>query len=149
MWTSPERAIVLGMETKPHIQTRRRRRIGVAALVVVASLTAGVATATAAHQRSQTHLVTSTSPAAPVAGEAFSITFSLVKAGVALPITGPDCLGMTNGRPIPLASKTSNGFTATCTWNLPSKTGPTFDGMLVVFNGNGTEFFYGYDYPIS
>lgn len=138
------------MENTPQIPTRRRRRIGAAALVAVAALTVGVATATAAHQGTRKpHLVATTSPATPVAGKSFSISFSLVKAGVSLPLFKPDCLGMTNGKPIPLVSKTSDGYTATCTWTVPTKTGATFDGMLVAFDSNGTEYYYGYDYPIG
>jgi hypothetical protein len=135
------------METTPQVPLRRRRRIGVAALVLVVSLIVGVASATAggAHKP---HIVATLSPASPVPGKTFTITFNLVKVGANLPITGADCLGMTNGRPIPLASKTSDGVTATCTWNVPTKTGATFDGMAVAFN-NGVEYFLGYDYPIG
>jgi len=138
---------VQSMETTPQVPNRRRR-LGVTALVLLAFLILGVATATAGGAR-KAHIVATTSPATPVAGKAFSITFSLVKQGVTLPMTGPDCLGMTNGRPIPLASKTSDGTTATCTWNVPTKTGPTFDGMLVAFDSSGTEYFFGYEYRIG
>lgn len=116
------------------------------------SLTLGVAAALGAQQRSAhkpAHLVASTSPTNPLPGKPFTITFSLVKAGVNQPINGPDCLGMTSGKPIPLASKTSDGYTATCTWNVPTKTGPTFDGMAVAFDSNHVEYFYGYDFPIG
>jgi hypothetical protein len=109
----------------------------------------GVASASAGSGKGKAHLVITTSPNKPQAGEPFSITFSLIKAGVAQPFTGPDCLGMTNGRPIPLASVTSNGVSATCTWNVPTKTGPTFDGMLVAFDANHTEYYYGYDLSIG
>ena len=139
------------MKTKPRAHTRLRHPLWTAvALVAAASMAAGVATAAAAHTRgAKSRIVVSMSPSVPAAGGSFTMTFSLVKVGVLLPITGPDCLGMTNGRPAPLTSKTTDGTTATCTWKLPKLSGPTFDGMLVAFNSVGTEYFYGFDLPIG
>jgi hypothetical protein len=124
------------------------RITSVALLIAAVVLVVGVSTAAAAARKP--HITISTSPVSPAVGKTFSITFQLVRNGVALPFTGPDCLGMTNGRAIPLASKTTNGLTATCTWNIPStKVGPTFDGMLVAFDAaTGVEYYYGYDLPI-
>jgi hypothetical protein len=111
--------------------------------------TVGVASAAAGTHHSKPAVEMNYSPAAPLAGQPFSISFSLVQDGTKLPIHGADCLGMTKHKPIPLQSVTSDGATATCTWNIPATAGPTFDGMLAFYDSNNVEHFGGYDLPIS
>jgi hypothetical protein len=115
-------------------------------LAAAVSLAVGVGSASASGGRhGGRHVILSFSPASPVAGEQFSISFSLIKDGVKLRIANPGCLGMTKGRPIPLASISNDGTTGTCTWNIPTKAGPTFDGELAFFDEQGGEWFAGYD----
>jgi hypothetical protein len=134
--------------TPQHSVRLRRGPIRAAfALAVAALLIVGVATASAG--RSRPHVVMSDSPSAPVAGQSFSITFSLVENGTAQSIHNGSCLGMTNGKVLTLQSVTMNGTTGTCTWNIPANAGPTFDGMLAFQDSNGNSWYGGYDLPVG
>jgi hypothetical protein len=137
------------MTTSQTHHSRRRHILGVALAVVAAvALTVGVATSAAATKRVRTQFVVTKSPAQPVKGQPFTITMQLLKGGVPEQINNPACLGMTNSRPIAV-STTNDGTTATCTWNIPSNAGPTFDGMAVAFDANGVEWYTGYDWSIG
>jgi hypothetical protein len=132
------------MNTTPPVK-RPRRLVGAAvALAVAASLAIGVTSASAG-TRGQVILKYSSSQ--PSAGQPFTIKFFLVKDGVRQPLTNPACLGMTNGRPIPVVTE-NDGTKASCTWSIPSSHGATFDGMLAFWDENGLEYYAGYDLAI-
>jgi hypothetical protein len=136
-----------------HTGMHRRRLAAAVSLAVVGALAVGAGAASAGlagGASSKAQLVVTTFPAGgPVAGSPFTITFSLVADGVKEPISRPDCLGMTSHRPIALEQLTLRRKTASCTWMIPASHGPTFDGMLVAFDRNGVEYYYGYDFPIG
>jgi hypothetical protein len=136
------------MNITPPFIRQPRRLLGVAvALVAAVSLTIGVAFASAANGRK--HVILSFSPAKPVAGQPFTVTYTLVQNGVELPLGSGSCLGMTNRKPIALSSSSNGATVSSCTWNIPANAGPTFDGMVAFKDANGGQWYGGYDLSVT
>jgi hypothetical protein len=94
-------------------------------------------------------VVTSTSPAQPVAGQTFTMKFELRRLGVALHMVEAACYATAGGRLAPLLYQGTDGTVGTCKWAVPSgASGKTFDGILAAKKDNGVWFYRGFDLPI-
>jgi hypothetical protein len=94
-------------------------------------------------------VVTSTSPAQPVAGQTFTMKFELRKLGVPLHLVQAACYATAGGKLAPLVYQGTVGTEGTCTWNVPSAAkGKTFDGILAVQKDSGAWWYYGFDLAI-
>jgi hypothetical protein len=95
-------------------------------------------------------IVTSTSPAQPVAGQTFTMNFQLRRLGVTLHMVEAACYATAGGRLAPLLYQGTDGTTGTCKWSVPSgASGKTFDGILAAKKDNGVWVYRGFDLPIS
>jgi hypothetical protein len=148
--------ISLAMTNTPHTSSPARvsRFTWLAlCLAFVASLLLGASTAPtaeAAQLRKPRVTVLSTSPATPVAGQTFTMTFAVMKLGVYYPYSKIACLGMVAGRPLPPLEQAGDGTIAHCSWNIPTTAaGKLLYGMVVVTLPNGVKYFLGYEYAIS
>jgi hypothetical protein len=121
-------------------------------LAVALSLVVGVwsaGTADAAQLRKPRVTVLSTSPATPVAGQTFTMTFAVMKLGQQYPYAKFGCLGMTGGRPIPPLEQAGDGTVAHCSWVIPTTAaGKMLSGIVSVTLANGVRYYLGFDYPI-
>jgi hypothetical protein len=129
-------------------------RVALTAGVIVAAfaLVLGLASSPAsAKSMARTKIVvTSTSPAQPVAGQTFTMRFELRRAGLPLHMADVSCYGTAGGRYVaPLVQRT-DGTTGTCSWAIPSgASGKTFDGILAARKDDGQWWYRGFDLPIS
>jgi hypothetical protein len=95
-------------------------------------------------------VVTSTSPAQPVAGQTFTMKFELKTGTVSQHIGEIGCYATAGGKLAPLLTQRTDGTTGTCTWSVPSAArGKTFDGILAAKRDNGEWWYRGFDLPIS
>ena len=95
-------------------------------------------------------VVTSTSPAQPVAGQTFTMKFELRKLGVAIHMAGVGCYATAGGKLAPLLSQRTDGTVGTCSWAVPSgASGKTFDGILAAEKDGGVWFYTGFDLPVT
>ena len=95
-------------------------------------------------------VLTSTSPAQPVAGQTFTMKFELRKFGVAIHMPKAACYATVGGKLAQLLSQKTDGTVGTCSWAVPSgASGKTFDGILAAQKDNGAWWYYGFDLPIS
>lgn len=74
--------------------------------------------------------------------------FALLRGEERLHMADMDCFAMSDYRRVPLVEKVNRGMVAHCTWALPDRTGPTLDGMVVVWSDGGTKYYLGFDIPI-
>lgn len=137
---------------KPQSRVRVfRPLLAVVCLAVGLSLLFGaLSPSTASARLPRTNVkITSTSPAIPVAGQSYTITFALKRGLETLPADSFDCFAMSNYRPVPLTSKTFNSTSASCTWAIPAgSAGRLIDGLLVAKVGTVT-YFRGWQATIS
>jgi hypothetical protein len=95
-------------------------------------------------------VVTSTSPAQPVAGQTFTMKFELSKLGVPLHMAGVACYATAGGKFVPPLTQRTDGTVGTCSWAVPSAaSGRMFDGILAVQKDDGAWWYRGFDLPIS
>jgi hypothetical protein len=94
-------------------------------------------------------VVTSTSPAQPVAGQTFTMKFELRRLDVPIHMAGAACYATAGGRLAPLLYQGTDGTVGTCKWAVPSgSSGKTFDGIVAVKKDTGVWFYLGFDLPI-
>jgi hypothetical protein len=90
-----------------------------------------------------------TSPAQVTAGQTFTATFALARAGVPRHMTGVTCFALAGGRLAQLLDKGTDGSVGHCTWAIPRRArGKTFDGLVAAQADGGTWFSAGFDVPI-
>jgi hypothetical protein len=95
-------------------------------------------------------VITSKSPAQPVAGQTFTMKFELRRLGVPIHMAGVACYARAGDKLAPLVAQKTDGTVGTCTWTVPTGTsGKTFDGILASQKDNGVWWYYGFDLPIS
>jgi hypothetical protein len=95
-------------------------------------------------------VITSRTPASPTAGQTYTMTFQLQKAGLPLGLVGVGCYATAGGRLAPLLYQGTDGTTGTCSWSVPSTAiGKTLDGIIAVQRDTGTWFYRGFDLSIS
>lgn len=135
---------------QPHIRTRP---FWVAVSLACAfAVVLGLASAPAsARSLARTKIVvTSTSPAQPVAGQTFTMKFELRKLGVPIHMAKAACYATAGGKLAQLLYQGTDGTVGTCSWAVPSgASGKTFDGILAAQKDNGVWFYRGFDLPIS
>ena len=140
-----------GMKSRlPH--TRVRPFWAAACLALAFALVLGLSSSPAsARSMSRVKMtITSTSPANPIAGQAFTMKFELTKAGLPIHMANAACYATAGGKAAPLARQGTDGTFGTCSWTVPSTAkGKTFDGILAAQKDDGTWFYYGFDLPIS
>jgi hypothetical protein len=129
-------------------------RVALAAGVIVAAfaLVLGFSSSPAsAKSMARTKIVvTSTSPAQPVAGQTFTMKFELRKLGVPLHMADVACYATAGGKFVPPLIQRTDGTVGTCSWAVPSGTsGRTFDGILAAQKDSGQWWYRGFDLPIS
>jgi hypothetical protein len=113
----------------------------------VVSLVFGLSTAGASQQKAEITVV-KMRPAHPQPDRTFTQRFVLLLREERQHMADIDCFAMTDYRRVPLVEMENDGMVAHCTWALPEKTGPTLDGMIVVWSDAGTKYFHGFDIPI-
>jgi hypothetical protein len=124
--------------------------VSVAILVLALGLSSASATISQQSGTRKKLVVLSTSPAQPISGKSYTMTFALQSAGLNLPMATFDCFAMGNNRLVPIIEKAGNGTVAHCTWAVPAGlTGKTLDGMLAVKAATQVWYYRGFDLPIS
>jgi hypothetical protein len=120
-------------------------------IVVAFALVLGFSSSpAAAKSMARTKLVvTSTSPAQPVAGQTFTMKFELRRLGATLPMRDVACYATAGGKYVPPLTQRTDGTVGTCSWAIPSSaSGKTFDGILAAQKDDGVWWYRGFDLPI-
>jgi hypothetical protein len=136
---------------QPHIRTRP---LWVAvSLFCVFAVVLGFASAPAsARTMARTKLIiTSSTPAQPVAGKTYTITFQVSKLGTAYPLMGVGCYAQAGGRAVPVLAQAFSGTVGRCSFSIPAgAAGKTLDGIIAAQQAStGTWYYRGIAQPIS
>jgi hypothetical protein len=132
--------------------SKGRTALGVGVIIAVSAVVFGLSSSPAsARSLARTKVViTSTTTAQPVAGQTYTMTFQLQKAGLPLAQASVGCYATAGGRVAQLLYQGTDGTTGRCSWTIPSgAAGRTFDGIIAVQRDTGAWFYRGFDLSIS
>jgi hypothetical protein len=135
---------------QPH--TRSRPFWVAVSLVCAFAVVLGLASAPAS-ARSTARIklvVTSTSPAQPTAGQAFTMKFELTRLGLPLHMAGVGCYARTGTANAPLLYQGTDGTVGTCKWAVASgSSGKPFSGILAAKTDSGVWYYRGFDLTVN
>jgi hypothetical protein len=94
-------------------------------------------------------VILSKAPAQPTAGQSFTATFQLLKAGAPMHISPIKCFAYISGRPVKVLAETSDGTTGRCSWAIPAGSrGAPFGGIIAMQLADASWFYGGFDLTV-
>jgi hypothetical protein len=129
-----------------------RALFAVGALIAVLAVVLGFSSAPASggSLSKKQIVVIGTSPAQPVGGQTYTMSFELLRAGVPRHMAGVNCYALAAGRTATVVDQGTDGTIGHCTWAIPRRaSGGTLDGVVSAQGGNGVWIKLGFDVPIA